>query len=132
MKESEIVSATQAEIDELLVLAKASFPPKQYKLLEGVLATFLYVMLKLQNAKSSIKRLRGMLFGHKTEHRGNLLGAVLEEGVEAALIEAGLITPVAALPTEIPRKPRAPGHGRNAASHYSGAAIVECNHADLK
>ena len=132
MKEPEIVSATQAEIDELLVLAKSSFPPKQYKLLQGVLATFLYMLLKLQNAKSSIKRLRGMLFGNKTEHMSNLLGAPTDGGVEAGLIEAGLITPVAALATEIPKKPRAPGHGRNAAADYSGAATVECSHATLK
>jgi len=132
MKEPEIVSATQAEIDELLVLAKSSFPPKQYKLLQGVLATFLYMLLKLQNAKSSIKRLRGMLFGNKTEHMSNLLGAPTDGGVEAGLIEAGLITPVAALATEIPNKPRAPGHGRNAAADYSAAATVECSHATLK
>ena len=132
MKEPTIVSATQGEIDELLVLAKASFPPKQYKLLEGVLATFLYVMLKLQNAKSSIKRLRGMLFGHSTEHKGNLLGAPIDSGVEAGLIEAGLIAPVVAVHAQSPNKPRAPGHGRNAAADYGGAAIVECNHTELE
>ena len=132
MKEPEIVSATQEELDEILVRTKPHLSQQQYKLLEGVLSTFLYVMLKLQNARSSIKRLRGMLFGDKTEHKSNLLGAVLEGGVEEGLIEAGLVTPVAALPTDTPNKPRAPGHGRNAASDYSGAATVECNHAELK
>ena len=82
MKEPEIVSATQEELDEILLRTKPHLSQQQYKLLEGVLSTFLYVMLKLQNARSSIKRLRGMLFGDKTEHKSNLLGAVLEGGVE--------------------------------------------------
>ena len=47
MKEPELVTATQDELDELLRLAKTNFPTKQYELLEGVLATFVYVMLKL-------------------------------------------------------------------------------------
>ena len=58
MKEPELVSATQDELDEILQLARTSFPDKQYQLLEGVLGTNVYVMLKLQNAKSSIKSKR--------------------------------------------------------------------------
>ena len=73
MKEPELVTATQDELDELLRLAKTNFPTKQYELLEGVLATFVYVMLKLQNAKTSIKRFQRMLFGHSTEHKRNVL-----------------------------------------------------------
>ena len=72
MKEPELVNASQAELDELLTLAKTSFPDKQYKLLSGVLGTFVFVMLKMQNAKTSIKRLQQMLFGARTEHKRNL------------------------------------------------------------
>ena len=42
MKCPELVSATQAQLDELLALAKASFPSAQYELLKGVLGTFAY------------------------------------------------------------------------------------------
>ena len=58
MKEPELVTATQQELDEILALAKTSFPRKHYELLQGVLGTFVFVMLKLQNAKTSIKRKR--------------------------------------------------------------------------
>ena len=37
--------------------------------LEGVLGTFVYVMQALQNAKTSIKRFRQMLFGARTESK---------------------------------------------------------------
>ena len=74
MKEPELVSATQDELDELTTLAKTSFPDKQYELLAGVLCTFVIVMLRLQNAKSSIKKLQRMIFGARTGHERNVPG----------------------------------------------------------
>jgi transposase len=130
MKEPELVTATQEELDELLRLARTSFPTRQYELLEGVLGTFVYVMLKLQNAKTSIKRFQRMLFGGRTEHKGKVLecaaGGADRHGQEAAGVGAGLAEVVVPV-----LKPRAAGHGRNAAQAYSGAPIVECEHPEL-
>ena len=53
MKEPELVTATQEELDEILQRARPALSDPQYRLLEGVRATFVYVMLKLQNAKTS-------------------------------------------------------------------------------
>jgi hypothetical protein len=74
MKPPQVIQATQAELDELLALAKQSFPAAQYELLEGVLATFTYLIEALQNARSSIKRLRQMLFGAPTEEQAQSAG----------------------------------------------------------
>jgi len=130
-KDPEIVTATREEIDELLTLARTSFPTKQYELLEGVLGTFVFVMLKLQSAKTSIKRFQRMLFGGRTEHKRNVLerAAVADDLRVQDAIGAGaeLAEVVAPVP-----KPRPPGHGRNAAQAYSGAPIVECDHPDLE
>ena len=129
MKEPELVNASQAELDELLTLAKTSFPDKQYKLLEGVLGTFVFVMLRLQNAKSSIKRLQRMIFGARTEHKRNVLPSVDVPGAaDGASPVANEPEPPDALVTPKPR----PGHGRNAAQAYSGAPIVECEHTELE
>jgi transposase len=128
MKEPELVTATQQELDEILQRARPALSDQQYRLLEGVLATFVYVMLKLQNAKTSIKRFQRMLFGHRTEHKRNVLERVVAEdphGQDAA--GAGLANGVVPVP-----KPRPPGHGRNAAQAYRGAPIVECEHPDLE
>ena len=75
MKEPELVSATQAELDEILARAKPALSEQQYRLLEGVFGTFVFVMLTLQNAKTSIKRLQQMLFGARTERKRQVLGA---------------------------------------------------------
>ena len=40
MKPPELVTATQAELDQILALTKPTLPAKQYQLLVGVLGTF--------------------------------------------------------------------------------------------
>ena len=132
MKEPELITATQEELDEILSLAKTTFPERQYRLLEGVLATFVYVMLKLQNAKTSIKRFQRMLFGHSTEHKRDVLkrtaaadDSQVQDGAQAQP-QMSATVPVPAPGT------RRPGHGRNAAQAYSGAPIVECVSPELE
>lgn len=131
MKPPEIVNATQAELDELLAKAKPTFSSEQYLLLERVFGTFVYVMLSLQNAKTSIKRFQHMLFGGRTEHKRNVLERAAVEadlhGHDAAGAGAELAEVVVPAP-----KPRPPGHGRNAAQAYSGAPIIECDLPDLE
>jgi transposase len=131
MKEPELVTATQEELDELLRLAKTTFPAKQYELLKGVLATFVYVMLKLQNAKTSIKRFQRMLFGGRTEHKRYVLEHNSARADPHGQDAAGARVEPAEVVVPAP-KPSPPGHGRNAAQAYSGAPVVECDHADLK
>ena len=103
MKPGEIVEVTQAELDELLRLAKASFPAPQYGRLEQVLASFVSVMMSLQNAKISIKRLRQMVFGARTEHRRNVLAEIAADddahgpdAAAAATVDAAASAGVAA------------------------------------
>ena len=128
MKEPELVSATQEQRDELLELAKPALSERQYRLLEGMLGTFVYVMLKLQNATTSLRRFQQMLFGARTAHKRNL---AVGPGPSSASAPA-LTTDTAAVDDDpavqaalVPRQPK-PGHGRNA------APIVECEHSELK
>ena len=121
MKLSEIVTATQAELDELLARAKPTFTSEQYLLLERVLATFVYVMGSLQSAKASVKRLQHMLFGQRTEHKHHVLGALAAAGQpqtpEADATDRAPDPDPGAVST--PPRARPPGHGRNAAQAYS-------------
>ena len=135
MKPPEIVNATQAELDELLAKAKPTFTAQQYLLLERVFGTFVYVMLSLQNAKTSIKRFQRMLFGHRTEHKRNVLERTAVAGDSDDADDDSQVQnhldgqrPV---PVPSSRPPR-PGHGRNAALAYSGAPIVQCDHPELE
>ena len=100
-----------------------------------MLATFVYVMLKLQNAKTSIKRFQRMLFGGRTEHTRNVIERAAigsdPHGQDAACPGAEQAEVVVVVAAAAAPKPRPRGHGRNAAHTYSGAPIVECAHPDL-
>lgn len=114
----EFVNATQAQLDELLALAKAaSFPQPQYDLLTGVLGTFVHVMCALQNAKTSLKRFRQMLFGKGTESTANVLKRI-GSGADDADGQAGSAADdPAARPAGVGNEPRKrKGHGRNGAA----------------
>ena len=147
----QFVNASTAQLDELVGLAKTRtvFSAEQYLLLEQVLATFVLVMLALQNAKTSIKRFRQMLFGARTESLGNVLkgnvlkGDVLKDDVlTAQASQAGLVAlrqdqATAALDQPAPlvktrTKPPAPGHGRIGAQAYSDAPVAEVAVAELQ
>jgi len=131
MKEPELVTATQEELDEILLRARPALSEQQYRLLEGALATFVYVMLKLQNAKTSIKRFQRMLFGHSTEHKRNVLERAAPAGDSNALGAESVPDLPGTQTASVPRPPQ-PGHGRNAAQAYSGTPIVQCDNPELE
>jgi hypothetical protein len=135
-----LVSASQAQLDELVQLAKTktTFSTEQYALLEEVLGTFVYVMLALQNAKTSIKRFRQMLFGARTENKRKVLKATgsTGDGLEPATSPSQVSSladatsaPQAPRGTPAegskPTKPAPPGHGRISAQAYSNAPVVD-------
>jgi transposase len=142
MKTPKLVTATQSELDEILELAKAAFPQRQYQLLEAILGTFAYVMAALQNARTSIKRFRQMLFGPRTESRANVLGGPVvddeaggaaNEAVDASAVSDAVVvtqSPAGKSASAVafddsPARLKGRGHGRNGAQAYSGAAVVE-------
>jgi transposase len=127
MKPPEVVNATPAELDEILALAKASFPSRQYELLEGVLGTFVYVMQALQNAKTSIKRFRQMLFGARTESQRNVLKQGAAPGNRALPVTQDSSREPSQAQAHAAAAPRRPGHGRNGAQVYSTAPLITIN-----
>lgn len=133
MKRPELVNATQAELNELLSLAKTTFPTRQYELLEGVLGTFVYVMQALQNAKTSIKRFRQMLFGARTESKRNVLDNGVSTSGDPPLAD-GTTPPPDDSEKKLPAPAHPPlvGHGRNGAQKYCDSPVVEVTLADLK
>jgi len=130
MKRPELVSATQGELDEILALAKTTFPIKQYKLLEGVLGTFVYVMQALQSARTSVRKFRNMLFGASTESQRNLL-PLLDASTTGDAAPAPGAQAAQAAQDVAKAKVRAPGHGRNGAQAYSDAPVVQVGLLDL-
>lgn len=140
MKQPELVTASQAELDDILARTKAVLPEQQYKLLEGILRTFAFVMLRLQDAKASVGRLRRMLFGARTESLRNVIEAakIVTDGAAADGVAAqpgdSVVAQVDASSSVagVAERPKAKGHGRNGVDALRGATIVECCHDQLR
>lgn len=127
MKPPELVNVSQDDLDKILALAKPAFPAQDYELLEKVLRSFMFVMLSLQNAKTSIKRFRQMLFGARTESKANVLKRLAASAASDAPVEGAATLPA----SQAPAKPAAPGHGRNGAQMYCDSPVVEVAVPDL-
>jgi transposase len=106
---------------------------EEYGKLRAVLDTLVFLKQELQANQTSIQRLLGMLFGVKTEKTRAVLAEADPHGALGARCDSGPPPPD---PGENPvehgtaRAPR-PGHGRNAATAYTGAHKVKITHTSL-
>jgi transposase len=104
------------ELDGLLErLRSRALAETDYPLIEAVVQTLGIVRQALEQKKLSIKRLRGMLFGSKTE----------STSIITATEKAALRRP------EGKRTGPPPGHGRRPAQSYGGARRIEVLHEQL-
>jgi len=125
-KEKEIVQTNPTEIEALIERFKQSahnLKKEDAELIEKLLRTLASLVRLLERKNLSIKRLRSMLFGPRTEKGKEADGN--NQGEEKAGDPE--TTPPAAQKQE-----RRPGHGRNKAGAYSGAKIVKCQNGELK
>lgn len=82
------------------------------------------LIAQLQGKKTSLERLRRMLFGSPTEKTEQVLGEERAGAGREGAAQSASADGAAA-------RKKAPGHGRNAASAYSGAEHIRVAHADL-
>ena len=89
--------------------------------LKAVAETLAFLMLELKTRGASIRRLRNLLFGSGTEKTSAVVGRHCGKGASKPEKKT----------SDEPKKPRK-GHGRNAASAYTGAEKVKISHSSLK
>jgi transposase len=119
------------ELAAVLERAKGALSAEDHAKLTTAMATLASttqivaeLIAQLQGKKTSLERLRRMLFGSPTEKTEQVLG---EERAGAGRQDGA----VSASPEGAATRKKAPGHGRNAASAYSGAEHIHVTHADL-
>jgi transposase len=118
------------EIEAILERAKVgAISPEEYAKLRAVIQTFALLKEELQAKKTSIQRLKRMMFGPSTERTSEVLGegptdyqATGHVGREATGQQEGRTD------TEVKCK----GHGRNGAAAYIGAEKVQIPHPSLR
>ena len=109
-----------AELGSIVERARAALDGEDHQKLKAAMDTLVFLMAELQTKRTSLERLRKMLFGTKTEKTSEVLG---ERGAQSKPGEAPSGKAAAG--------PKKPGHGRNGAAAYTGAKKVKVAHPAL-
>src|SRR6266542_1329864 len=139
----EIPKTNPAEIEKLIEQVRATnLEPGAKEKIERLLRTVLALLELLQRKNTSIKKLQQMIFGKRTEKHPTAQARKAEDpekddesekaddGWPKASSDQGARAERLASASE--EQPKRKGHGRRAASEYSGARIVKCRHERLK
>ena len=104
------------------------------EILQRVINALIFLSRILEAKNTSIKRLRKMLFGGKTEKASNILDTPEENGVESDKDPPDDAGATGGDPEKAPdKKPKKrKGHGRNGADAYTGADRKKIAHQTLR
>jgi hypothetical protein len=132
-KGPEIPKTDSAEIEILIERLKQNkLERRDVELIERLLRTVLALVNLLQRKNMSIKRLRDLIFGRRTEKRKT--GSVSQpedKPEEGAGCDLGAEREVSEK-SQRQRQAGPQGHGRRATAQYRGAKKVECWHEHTK
>lgn len=136
---------TMDDLVKLLDRTKAVLAEEDYRILEKLVSTLVYLSGLLEKQGTTVKELRKLLFGLKSEKLSKVLGELEAEtpavaGASSAAKTEGLEGAEGEVPGGDERKDQdegAPerkrkGHGRNGADAYAGAERVRLAHETLK
>jgi hypothetical protein len=120
------------ELVALLSRLERNLDPEDFKLVKAMAETIAYLSQMVDQKGVSVKRLLRMIFGATTEKTRNVLKKKLGDKLEAEEENgAGENTSEQEEQSkDPPEKPK--GHGRNAASEYTGADRIKVPHESLK
>jgi transposase len=135
----EIPRTNPAEVENLIQQIRGTnLEPGVKDKIERLLRTILILVELLQRKNTSIKKLRDMIFGKRTEKHHSKAAAEekVDESVQAAeekpQAEGNQAAQVEQSANENKQKPSRKGHGHRAVSDYPGAKVVKCRHANLQ
>ncbi|MBA3417018.1 MAG: transposase, partial [Chloroflexia bacterium] len=132
MKAPELVEVDSAHLEEVLSRVEQSLDEKDAALIRAVFQSYAYVAELVEDKNTSIRRLRQLFFGARTEKTDAVVGRKIK-------------TPNAALPRDAradadmaagdgdgdESKAASKGHGRNGSEAYQGAARIDVRHPSL-
>jgi len=117
----QVLELKQEHLDNLLARVQPLLPDDEYVQIKGIFDTLAYLTQLLENGKTTIQRLRRVLFGATTEKLRNVFK---KDGNAATPPEKD--DAAGAQETAVNK-----GHGRHGAQAYSGADRVVVNHPSL-
>jgi len=130
----ERVNMNKEELEALLERARIGpLSEEDCAKLKGVIETLGYVTDLLEDRKTTIQKLRQILFGASTEKTRNLVKPDVNETGKKPLDESQTESAAGSSAGPEPKPAeKAKGHGRNGASSYTGATEIKICHKSLK
>jgi transposase len=139
----EIIEVNNSEVEKVLRRVEQALDKKDATLIRRVFESYAYVSDLVEDKNTSIRRLRQLFFGKRTEKTKAVVGRNTETSEttiahEAAACPVVGVTDTAACVTASPkaaepdRGSACPGHGRNGADKYAGAERIDVPHPSLK
>ena len=138
----EIVEVDSTQLEEVLGRAEQTLDGEDAALIRAVFQSYVYVAGLVEDKNTSIRRLRQLFFGQRTEKTKTVVGsgngkpeATPEEATPAS--DTAADTELAAGESdrnpsnEADTGPACKGHGRNGADAYRGAERIEVPHPSL-
>jgi transposase len=134
----EILEVTSKDLDEVLRRVEQALDDKDAALIRRLFESYRYVADLVEDKNTSIRHLRQLFFGKRTEKTAAVVGrqpdqsptALPSNTVAEAAQAAG---PVIQDPSPAAdREARCPGHGRNGADAYRGAQRIDVRHPTLR
>jgi len=134
---AQIIDVNTAQLEEVLHRVEQSLDEKDVTLIRAIFQSYLYVTDLVEDKNTSLRRLRQLLFGARTETTDAVAGP-RSDGPEATM-PRGAATETESADREAATEasgaaatqPARPGHGRNGADAYRGAERVNVPHPSL-
>jgi transposase len=129
----ELVDVDSDRLEEVLHRAEQSLDEKDAALVRAVFESYAYVTELVEDKNTSIRRLRQLLFGSRTEKTDSVVGQKAKTPDATPPRDAGPDADFAggAGNTDEPDA-AAKGHGRNGAAAYRGAERIDVPHPSLR
>jgi transposase len=137
-KSLEIMEVDGPQLEELLRRAEQALDEKDATLIRRVFESYLYVSDLVEDKNTTIRRLRELFFGQRTEKTKAVVERNNEKATPPASTDSAAATDSAAGIADNPEAAAADdsstgaGHGRNGADAYRGAQRIEVPHPSLK
>jgi len=134
----EIIEVDPQQLQEVVRRAEQSLDPSDAELIRAVFESYAYVADLVQDQNTSIRRLRKLFFGARTEKTDAVVGPAADSRDGAASREAAadggpsLKDSHEAQSDEADAEPAPTGHGRNRADDYRGAHRIDVPHESLQ
>jgi len=126
---SPIVDVDTQRLDEVLRRAEQSLDGEDFELTKAIFESYAYLTDLVEDKNTSLRRLRQLLFGHRSEKSEAVLGDSASGPAEPADGPTEDHRPVG--PQRADEKPTPKGHGRNGAEAYQGGERIRVRHPSL-